>query len=309
MEISCVIIGRNEYPTFTEAIERLDKELQNIEHEIIFVNIASTDGTKEWLDTFAEQKGVIRIDYSENMGVGHALNRGMSKAKGKYIFHIAGDILPTMGSVVGLKEYIDEHERIDYLAVSAITCQDKEKDPPFKTYAAPMPIRGLGDFAYGYSIFRREIWDAGCRYPETGPFKGPGGGFEDAEFASQMYAQGFRCWMFNHPEYYHAPHNYLDKKGATHQEVRTKFKERKLWLNTRWNEIKFNWTHYNEQPPERHIRRIAVIYRKDKTTEQTLAPGDYIVQTLKDVCHIEHFQPGEEIDGFDNYIYIRDNQP
>lgn len=303
-EISCVIIGYNEYPTFTEAIRRLNEELQSIPHEVIFVNIASTDKTECWLDLYAEHERVTRVDLLENKGVGYALNSGMDMASGKYIFHIAGDILPTMGSVVGLHEYIDTHNDIDYLAVSAVICQGKEKDPTFATYAAPMQIRGLGNYAYGYAIFRREVWDAGCRFPTTGPFEGPGGGFEDAEFANQMYAKGFRCWMFNHPEYYHEPHNYLDKKGPSHQEVRKKFDERMLWLKTRWSDIGFDWTHYNNQPPERHIRKIAVIYKKDQTTVQTLAPGDYVIQNLKEVCYVDHFQPGEKPDGYDNYIYV-----
>lgn len=305
INVSCVIIGRNEYPTFVEAIKRLNCEFKDILHEIIFVNIASTDKTVWWLNNFAELENVTRVDLPKNMGVGHALNSGIDRATGKYIFHIAGDVLPVAGSVIGLKKYLDSHSNIDYLAIHAVVSQGKNKNPPFASYDPPTPIRGLGNFAYGYAMFRREIWDAGCRFPTIGPFAGPFGGFEDAEFANQMYAKGFRCWMFTAPGYYHKPHHYLEKKATTYEEAKAKLDERMRWLRTRWSNIEFDWVHYNNQPPERHIRKIAVIYQKDNTTVQILAPGDYIIHILKNICHIEHFQPGEEPDDYDNYIYIK----
>ena len=51
LQVSYVLIGG--YPAFVERIKILHEELKNTPHEIVFVDNASTDRTKWWLDTFA----------------------------------------------------------------------------------------------------------------------------------------------------------------------------------------------------------------------------------------------------------------
>lgn len=53
LQVSCVLVGQDGYPGFAERIKALHEELKDIPHEIIFVDNASTDRTKWWLDTFA----------------------------------------------------------------------------------------------------------------------------------------------------------------------------------------------------------------------------------------------------------------
>jgi hypothetical protein len=140
LKVSCVMLGWNEYPMFTRAIKALHDDLKDIPHEIIFVNNGSTDETTWWLDTYALRQhhgditidaktgaiikrgkdneaiwtgNVIRVDLPENAGAGHGYNEGFKRARGEYIFYLSGDILPVIGSVSALAEYLDKTSDTD----------------------------------------------------------------------------------------------------------------------------------------------------------------------------------------------------
>lgn len=54
-----------------------------------------------------------------------------------------------------------------------------------------------------YGMFRREIFQAGVRFDEAGPFGGPGWGFEDNDLAFQMDVKGFVNQRFYGMTYLH----------------------------------------------------------------------------------------------------------
>lgn len=329
IDVSCVVLGWNEYPMFTRTIQRLHDELAEIPHEMIFVDNGSEDETKWWLDTFALRqhhgntavdsetgeilhKGdgevwtgdVIRVDLPENLGPGGGYNVGFAKARGKYIFYLDGDILPVKGSVVALKEYLDHHDDTDFVGVNAWTCQKEDENPPFDWYESPDPLipdkprQGLGNYAYCYSMFRREIWDAGCKLADTGPFAS-GCGFEEAEFANLMYSKGFRCWLFNDPHYFHDRRDFR-RSGMSEEEKWSHLEERRRWLQTKWPGTQFDIVHHAEIP-KRHIRRVAVVY---KASPDRPGPGGFCLKALQSICNAEQFEPGQEPEGWDDYFYV-----
>jgi len=70
---------------------------QSIEHifqqdygsiELIIINDGSSDNTSEVLATFQEDNKVILIENDQNLGLQKSLNKGISKASGKYIARI-----------------------------------------------------------------------------------------------------------------------------------------------------------------------------------------------------------------------------
>lgn len=325
IDVSCVVLGWNEYPMFTEAIKVLHADLHGIPHEIIFVDNGSTDETAWWLDTFAlrwqwgnkaidaktgqildksEYDGpwtgnTIRIDLPDNLGTGYGYNAGFKMARGKYIFYLSGDILPTMGSVSAMKEYLDENDDVDYLLINPWCAQDKEEQPGFDGFDG-LAIQGLGNYAGSYAMFKKEIIDKRCEMADSGPFAGPGCGYEEAEFANQMYSKGYRGYVFNRPTYFHRARDF-QRSGHPGNTLEARITERKLWLKTRWPAQDFQIVHHQEQPPERHIRRVAVVY---KACPDRPGIGGNTVEALNQICRAEHFEPGEEPEGYDNYLYI-----
>lgn len=328
LQVSVVILGWNEYPMFAEAIKALHEDLKDVPHEIIFVDNGSEDKTQWWLDTFALRwpwgdttidgktgeilkrdeelesiwtGNVIRVDLPENRGTGEGYTAGLDIAKGKYIFLTDGDIIPAPGSVLGLYEFLESHDDVDFIAANPWFPQDVEtiEEVEFDGYENVFcdsgkrgVHNGLGNYAYGFSMFRREIIDAGVRHPTTGPFAGAGCSFDDVEFANQMYTRGFKAYVFNISPYLHKRRD-LARSG--HENVLKNIRERKMWLNVRWlgQVDNYDIQYHQNQPPERHMRRVAVLGRGCEN------PSDIsfeLTQALNDMCYAECFDLRDHAD-------------
>jgi glycosyltransferase involved in cell wall biosynthesis len=73
-----------------EAFESiLNQTLQDF--EFIIVNDGSTDGTPEILNEYAQKDSRIKVIHQSNGGIVSALNRGLSEARGEWIFRMDGD--------------------------------------------------------------------------------------------------------------------------------------------------------------------------------------------------------------------------
>ena len=83
MKLSVVIPVYNEKNTLSELICRV--EAVKLEKEIIIVDDASTDGTRDLLKKYEEQEGFKVIYQSKNAGKGSALRAGFDKVEGEII--------------------------------------------------------------------------------------------------------------------------------------------------------------------------------------------------------------------------------
>jgi dolichol-phosphate mannosyltransferase len=85
LKLTVVIPVYNEKNTIQKVIEKVEKS--PVEKEIIIVDDGSDDGTKEVLNSMAnEQRKNIRfISLRKNMGKGQAVKEGFSLAKGDYV--------------------------------------------------------------------------------------------------------------------------------------------------------------------------------------------------------------------------------
>ena len=83
MKLSVVIPVYNEKRTLSELIYRV--EAVKLEKEIIIVDDASTDGTRDLLKKYEEQERFKVIYQSKNAGKGSALRAGFDKAEGEII--------------------------------------------------------------------------------------------------------------------------------------------------------------------------------------------------------------------------------
>jgi glycosyltransferase involved in cell wall biosynthesis len=81
--ISVVIPVYNEDKTIKEIIRRVQSV--NLSKEIIVVDDASTDGTREVLDTLKGEEGLTVIFHQANQGKGAALRTALSQVKGSIV--------------------------------------------------------------------------------------------------------------------------------------------------------------------------------------------------------------------------------
>lgn len=297
-ELSCVVLGWNDYPLIVDICEILQKELEDISHEIIVVNNGSTDKTKDWLDTV---DGIKPINLPDNRGAGFGMNVGLEAATGNYIFFIDGDKLPTLGTVKALLEYIKAHPDISYLGINAWVGQDQTINPLWEGFESKV-LLGLGNYAYAYAIIRREVIDNGVRFADTGIFAMPGCNYQDIDFAYGMYARGMKGYLFGHPWYYHA-HKKFTLEGYPEGEQSRRTIERKKYLTVRWNKIDYGAVHYNTQPPERHLRQIALM-----KNSVGIDPAYWIEQEFKKMgCIVDRYRSLEKpTKEYDNYIFMDD---
>jgi glycosyltransferase involved in cell wall biosynthesis len=81
--LSIIVPAYNERATIRAVLERLLTIELPCAREIIVVNDASSDGTREALDAFLlEQPGITVVHVPENRGKGHAVRVGLSRSRG-----------------------------------------------------------------------------------------------------------------------------------------------------------------------------------------------------------------------------------
>ena len=90
MDVSIIIVTYNTRQMTAECIDSICQQTSGIDYEIILVDNASCDDSKE----FFEKDNRVRYIYSqENLGFGRANNLGAEIAQGKYLFLLNSDTL------------------------------------------------------------------------------------------------------------------------------------------------------------------------------------------------------------------------
>ena len=162
MKLSVVIPVYNEKKTLNELILRVDAV--SIDKEIIIIDDASTDGTRDLLKKYEEREGFEVIYQPKNKGKGAALRAGFEIVKGEVIiiqdadleynpkdFHVLLEpIFDKRADVVYGSRFLGGPHRVlffwHYLANKFLT-----------TLSNMFTNINLTDMETGYKAFRREV--------------------------------------------------------------------------------------------------------------------------------------------------------
>lgn len=109
MDVSVIIINYNTRQMTAECIDSVFEKTKGVEFEIILVDNASTDGSKEF---FEQDKRITYIYNNENLGFGRANNVGIKVAKGRNILFLNSDTLLINNAIKILSDYLDENPRV-----------------------------------------------------------------------------------------------------------------------------------------------------------------------------------------------------
>lgn len=82
MDVSIIIVNYNTWKMTAECIKSVIDKTKDLTYEIILVDNASTDGSREF---FEKNQHIIYLYNSENLGFGRANNLGLKIAKGRNI--------------------------------------------------------------------------------------------------------------------------------------------------------------------------------------------------------------------------------
>ena len=106
MRLSVIIPVFNERPTIEEALRRV--QAVAIDKEIVIVDDASTDGTREYLQSLPATPGMRIFVQPENHGKGAAVRRGLAEAEGEVVVIQDADLEYDRADYVKLLLPIDE---------------------------------------------------------------------------------------------------------------------------------------------------------------------------------------------------------
>ena len=107
MKLSVVIVNYNVKHFLEQCLHSLEQAAAGIDHEVIVVDNASTDGSTEYITT--RFPSIKWMACRENNGFSKGNNIAIAQAKGEYILLLNPDTIVTKEAVAGCVEFMDTH--------------------------------------------------------------------------------------------------------------------------------------------------------------------------------------------------------
>lgn len=112
-ELSIVIVSFNTKDITIQCLDSIYKSLNdsNLPFEVVIVENASSDGSLQALQEYAQKHNNINvIESKENIGFGKGNNLGVNHAKGTYILLLNTDIIVVDDAIAKLYKFYKQHE-------------------------------------------------------------------------------------------------------------------------------------------------------------------------------------------------------
>ena len=107
MKLSVVIVNYNVKHFLEQCLHSLEQAAVGIDHEIIVVDNASTDGSTEYITT--RFPSIKWMACRENNGFSKGNNIAIAQAKGEYVLLLNPDTIVTKEAIEGCVEFMDTH--------------------------------------------------------------------------------------------------------------------------------------------------------------------------------------------------------
>lgn len=123
-KVSLITLCYNQCQNATKPmLESLYKFTNQDLFELIIINNASTDGTKEFLEEFSKNyDNITIINNDENYGFAKGMNQGLKTAKGDFIFLLNNDLLFTPNWLEKFVEILDKNKEIGLISCKTNYC-------------------------------------------------------------------------------------------------------------------------------------------------------------------------------------------
>ncbi len=126
MDVSVIIINYNTLKMTDECVDSIFQHTYGIEFEVILVDNASNDGSKNF---FTKNQNIKYIYNNENLGFGRANNIGLKYATGKYVFFLNSDTILLNNAILGFWEFMENNSK--YIACCGCKLIDAKGSPTF----------------------------------------------------------------------------------------------------------------------------------------------------------------------------------
>lgn len=207
--ISLIIPCHNEeesLPYLYKELQRVSKEMQNYDFELLFIDDGSTDSTVDVVKGFAENDNrVFYLKLSKNFGKEAAMYAGFCSAKGDYVAVMDADMQDPPALIPQMVDLI-ENENYDSVATRRA---DRKGEPPIRSFFARLFYKIINkisdadivDGARDFRLMKREMVEAIIQISERNRFsKGIFGwiGFKTKwiPYENQKRVAGETKWSF-----------------------------------------------------------------------------------------------------------------
>jgi GT2 family glycosyltransferase len=211
--VSVIVVTHDNRELIARCLDAIDDSISAREAQLIVVDNASGDGTREAVA--AGGWGAELIALPENVGFARAVNRGLQSARGRYVALVNSDAFPDAGCIDRLVDVLAENPRAG-IAGARLRYPDGRLQPSAGTFPSllgglwvalflhrvpGLSRAGIGYLADGrlYRSRRRVDWvcAAVCAArAELGPL--PSASFmygEDVEWGLACRTAGFETWL------------------------------------------------------------------------------------------------------------------
>lgn len=221
-----------------------DQDIPEEEYEVICVNDASPDGSREIVEVYQKKHtNLILVEHEVNKKLGAARNTGLKIAKGEYIWHmdsddkIAPNCLKMLLTICETKQLdVLEFGFIDWYSDKTISCRDWEPTRKEGVMNGQEYIEAhfLQRFGLICPIWRRVYRNEFLK--ENNIVSPPINMGEDEPFAIQVFATAKRVAFESQDWYYHRI-NYASLVGESKQS----------WSAVKWYEASMVCSYYVHQ--------------------------------------------------------------
>lgn len=106
-ELSIVIVNYNGGELLRRCLASLARHPAGVPSEIVILDNASTDGSREWIET--TQPEVVLERAAANLGLTAGFNRGVARARGRIILSLDSDTEVTEGAIDAMMDFLAAH--------------------------------------------------------------------------------------------------------------------------------------------------------------------------------------------------------
>lgn len=162
MKLSLVIPVFNEEDNIAPLIFKINEDLKEIDHEIIFVDDGSCDATAEKVKFFAKaQSNISLIIFTRNFGQTSAISAGISYSKGEFISTLDGDLQNDTSDIPKMLIKL-ESENIDIVSGVRKFRKDSRLSRLIPSKIANIIIKKttkviINDYGCTLKVFRKDI--------------------------------------------------------------------------------------------------------------------------------------------------------
>ena len=160
---SIILVSYNTLPLTRLCLESIREHTAEGSYELIVVDNASQDGSREWLQ---EQGDVRLIANEKNLGFPRACNQGLDAAKGEELLLLNSDTVVTAHWLENLHRALYSHEKVGAVSCLTNSCSNwQEIEVPYKAdadageEALGGQLAAMQSFALGFNRSDPAKWE------------------------------------------------------------------------------------------------------------------------------------------------------